>query len=56
MEDLVSEIMTELATDVHQKEEERFNESCLRHLESVISQVTMEECKNVVEGVIRNER
>jgi riboflavin synthase len=56
MEEFLSEIMTELIVDVCQKEEEHFNESCLRHLASIVSEVTMEECKNVVKAVIRNER
>jgi hypothetical protein len=56
MEEFLSEIMTELIVDVRKKEEDRFNESCLRHLENIVSQVTMDECKNVVKDVIRNER
>jgi hypothetical protein len=56
MEELLSDLMTELIRDVCQKEEERFSESCLQHSASIMSEVTMEECKNVVKDVIRNER
>jgi len=56
MDEFLSEIVTELIMDVCRKEEERFNESCLRHSASIVSEVTMEECKTVVEDVIRNER
>jgi hypothetical protein len=48
--------MTELIKDVCQKEEEYFNELCLQYLTSIVSEVTMEECENVVKDVIRNER
>jgi hypothetical protein len=48
--------MTELIKDVCQKEEERFNELCLQYSASILSEVTMEECKHVVKDVIRNER
>ena len=56
MDEFLSEIMTELIVDVCQKEEERFNESCLEHCASIVSEVTTEECKNLVNDVIRNER
>jgi hypothetical protein len=56
MDEFLSEITSELIVDVRQKEEERFNESCLEHSASIVSEVTMEECKNVVKDVIRNER
>lgn len=56
MDEFLSEIMTELIVDVCQKEEECFNESCLQHSASIVSEVTMEECKKVVKDVIRNER
>jgi hypothetical protein len=56
MDEFLSEIMTELIVDVCQKEEERFNESCLQYSTSIVSEVTMEECKNVVKDIIRNER
>jgi hypothetical protein len=56
MDEFLSEIMTELIADVRQKEEEHLNESCLRHSASIVSEVTMEECKTVVKDVIRNER
>jgi hypothetical protein len=56
MDEFLSEIMTELIVDMCQKEEERFNESCLQYSASIVSEVTMEECKNVVKDVIRNER
>jgi hypothetical protein len=56
MEEFLLEIMTELIADIRQKEEESFNKSCLQHLGSIVSEVTMEECKNVVKDVIRNER
>lgn len=55
MDEFLSEIMTELIADVRQKEEERLNESCSRHSASILSDVTMEECKTVVKDVIRNE-
>lgn len=48
--------MTDLIVDMCQKEEERFNESCLQHMASIMNEVTVEECKNVVKDVIRNER
>jgi hypothetical protein len=56
MEEFLSEIMTDLIVDMCQKEEERFNESCLQHMASIMNEVTVEECKNVVKDVIRNER
>lgn len=56
LEEFLSDLMTELIKDVCQKEEEYFNELCLQYLTSIVSEVTMEECENVVKDVIRNER
>jgi hypothetical protein len=56
LEEFLSDLVTELVEDVRKEEEDHFHESCLRHVASIVNEVTMEDCMNMVKDIMRKER
>ncbi|XP_023718896.2 uncharacterized protein LOC111870657 isoform X2 [Cryptotermes secundus] len=56
LEEFLSDLVTGLIKDICKEEEDIFHESCLQHMVSILNEVTMEDCKNMVKNVIREER
>jgi hypothetical protein len=56
LEEFLSDLVTEHIKEICKEEEDYFHESCLQHVASILNEVTMEDCKNMVKDIIRKER
>jgi hypothetical protein len=52
----LSDCVTELTKEIYEEEEQCFHESCLQEMTSIMIEVTLEDCKNIVKNAIRQEQ
>jgi hypothetical protein len=51
----LSDCVTELIKEIYE-EEQHFHELCLQQMASIMVEVTLEDCKNIVKNVVRQKK
>jgi uncharacterized protein YbcI len=52
----LSDCVTEFVKKMYKEEEECFHQLCSQQMASIMVEVTLEDCRNIVKNVIRQER